>query len=1099
MKQVEALYTASINRMPNLSQLGIASLGPQFQQVASQFIAAAKQIETAATSVTQDVAIMVQQSNANMAAMSANVQKSAAKTASSMSEGAGAVTRFGTAVERAAFRVPAMLLVGSAMIVMLEAIKAPIDFVVRGFENLARQSLPFKIATTDLTEGLTRIASITAKPIFDLILDAMQRLSGWLKENKGWIEQVALALGNLVTAGLQPLLTGLDKKPTGLIEVINVAVTAVGYLVASIKFLSSFNTDADVKFNRPPLKTGIASADAAAQKEFEDQFLKDQGKQLDVRKARFQEYLDDIARISKQSIALSDAASGKVINTIPKVPGVNEGQTSQEIAQEFRNKLANIKTEADTKKKVFEEQANAEVISRRDAYDKIKPILEAERDQVKELITEYQHKMLAATDITNIGNSKARAKQLQLARGSLGGRGEFNQAINDQESSEKQKADKESLDIHKATLAASLKIEEEHYKAEIALIKKSVAEGHKTHEQGADEELALEQTRHEKAITAITGEVFGSGTLGETKQRIALDEEVAKNIATEKSLTQAKTEARRQDIAVLQQYSAAQVKSLIATKEAALQEADALGKRQQHIDLTRQIIALKEAEAQAELKAAQVKAAIDKNDTTGSGAYLNDQKEIARLKAVIEELQKQGRDNRYSNTVLGQQERAEDTGTTKKSFGESLKDALGLDDAKKDWDNANGAVEHMAAVAEMASDAFSSIVGTVNQAIDAYKKGGVLGAAGSLLSSGPLSDALSAIPVVGAFVKPFGQILSSVSSLFSANIQRILNDVKEKIADINTQASLGNITLSEQIKELQREKQSAISQLGGSKKKGAKKELDDLLKTLNNEIAQLQKQQREIITNFNQMVAAASLGSSVMTDWYTTWTQINQQVKQYVDAGGDLNTAAKFLNQQLQQQQQKLQDQLNSGNQTAIGDAIQLNTLIAQRLQMVKDEAATEFGIINADSLERRTSNAVKLGSELSKQRAQYALQLADINNQVSLTQMKVDAEGKIFNINKDLAHLQADSNALTLISLNEQLAKYQDMQKLLLATRGLIFGPGNIPTGARDIFGIPGEPTVAGPITVNVSVNGNNPNGVSARELAQEILAGIRAGRSRY
>jgi hypothetical protein len=1119
LKQVEALYAASLNRMPNLGQIGVATIGPEMQKAATQFTAAAKQIENAATSVTQDVGIMVAQSNANMAAMATAVQKTAAKTKAAMSEGEGAVTRFGNAVERAAFRVPAMVLVGSAMIGMLELIKAPIDFVEKGFDNIANKSIPFKQATTEFTEGITRVASITATPIFDLILNAMQRLNGWLKENGVWIDQVAVSLGKLVSTDLSVLTGALDKRPTGLIETINTALTAMGYLIATVKALSSlaFAGDTDDQKMDKLQKDG-----AKRVHELKAQGLTDsqvfyklaeeqrqaanerEAKQLNDQANVWQTYFDEINKITQQSVELTSSANGAINNKVPTVPGINEGQTSQELAQEFRNKLSLIKTHADEQKKVIEGQANAEVISRRAAFDQIKPILEAERDEVKKLIDLYQNKMLGATDITNIGNSKARTKQLALARGSLGGRGEFNQTFNDQESAEKQKADKEELDIHRITKAAELKVDQEHYAAEIALIHKSVQEGHDTRERGVIADIELENKRHTDALIANNVDKFGPGTVAAARQQAAIKEENARHDETEKKNLAALTEARRQDLAALNAQNAALTASAVALREVQAQEAAAVGNKRLHIQLTKEIIALKLAEAQAELTAARIRAQVDSANPVGSQAYLNDQKEIERLKTVIAQLQKQAADGQFSNSTLGRQERSEDSGTPQASAGDKIKDALGIGDGsvyQQDMKSATTTLEKFAAGAEGVATVFTSIVGTVNQAIDAYKKGGVLGAAGSLLSSGPLSDALSAIPVVGAFVKPFGQVLSAVSSLFSANIQRIVNDINTKVADINQQASLGNLALKDQITELQQEKQDAISQLGGSKKKGAKSQLDAILKSLNVEIAQLQKQQTEIITNFNQMVAAASLGSSVMTDWYTTWTQINQQVKQYVDAGGSLSTAAQFLNQQLQQQQQKLQDSLNSGNQTAIGDAIQLNTLIAQRVQMIKDEAATEFGLINSDSMERRTSNAVKLGTELSKQRAQYALQLQDTNNQIDLENMKVDAEGKIFSINKSIAELQADSNRLTLAALNEQLQKYKDMQTLLANTNGFTYRPGNVPTGVHDVNGIPGEPSVAGTINFNggITITGSGNPSQDANTLMNEIRRNIRAGRSGF
>ncbi len=350
-----------------------------------------------------------------------------------------------------------------------------------------------------------------------------------------------------------------------------------------------------------------------------------------------------------------------------------------------------------------------------------------------------------------------------------------------------------------------------------------------------------------------------------------------------------------------------------------------------------------------------------------------------------------------------------------------------------------------------------------------------------------------AAPLVGA-------AFTAVTALFSMGIQKMVTAINTKISDINNQAALGQITLNEQIQELQQEKQDAIAQLGGSKKKGASAELDKILKSLNQEIAQLQKQQHDIITNFEQMVKAASLGSSVFSDWYKSWVAINAEAKKYVDAGGSAVIAAQYLNQQLSAQRLQLQDQLASGDQTAIADALSLNQLTLQRVQMLKDEAATEFGLINADSQERRTSNAVKVGVELQKQRAIFAQQITDLNNQISLEQQKVAVEGKIFDINKSVAQLQLDSNALTLASLNEQLAKYKDMQKILADTQGLVFGPKNIPGAAGVTLPIPGEPSVNGPTvgTINITVNGSVTD-ANATTLASEMARQIRSGTSGF
>src|SRR4029077_6669348 len=101
--------------------------------------------------------------------------------------------------------------------------------------------------------------------------------------------------------------------------------------------------------------------------------------------------------------------------------------------------------------------------------------------------------------------------------------------------------------------------------------------------------------------------------------------------------------------------------------------------------------------------------------------------------------------------------------------------------------------------------------------------------------------------------------------LFQSGIQTLVTTINDKVAAINLAASTHQIGLAEQIKELQQEEQAAIQQLGGKKK--ASDQLKAILKSLDAEIAQLQYQQHQVIQNFNDMVAAAALGTPVMSQW----------------------------------------------------------------------------------------------------------------------------------------------------------------------------------------------------------------------------------------
>lgn len=1064
MKEVETIYANSIKNMPELGAVGTTSMGKEMQAVAADFTSAAKKIEVAAASVTEDVSIMVSQSNANMATMAEKAQENAAKAASSLTKSTSVMEKFGDQLVRSAVRIPAMLLVGTAIAGIFEAVRAPIDFVVEGLHNLEAQSTSFQETRLQLTNIFGSLASVAATPIFDLLLSQMKELAKWLQDNKVFVDNLALGFGQMAAALISTTVefAKLDVIKESLKGLATILIYGTGAISGLI---NKFGTLA-----------GILSE--FGHKDFYTISGGESNKRINALLDNYVKQEDQNAAAIVQAI---DALNGKANANIPNIQPPTENKAPGEVVAEFRLKLSDIRTASDEQLRAIDKQVSDQLINLTEASNKKTSILEKERGTISTLIDKYKDLAAQAVRREDLGHATEnpekteqhiRAIQETIQRGSIGGQGSYNKSITGQETVAYEKAAKERADIDKAEHVAALKLQEQSYKAEVELVKKAVSEGHMTREAGVLADIGLEKIRHEATIAELSTRKAAPGSLDETNKQNSIDTENQKNNDANTALQRALTDARRQDTIALDAYYAAIAKNNIALKEEAAQEQGVIGNKTKQRELLKEIIALKIAETQAELDAAKARFQEDQ----GTPKARADEQQIATLQARIATLQNQKANATFSSTEIGKQQRAA-AGGLSIDLNDELKSALHLEEVAQDMQNARGSLQQFSVGLEGAVVVIGDIKNAISNAVSAYQSGGALGAAGSLLQDksvdkgitkgvGSLLGTDSPITkMVGQALPLVGSALSLVTSFFSAGIQKMVDTINNKISDINNKASLGQITLSDQIKDLQAEKQDAISQLGGSKKKGAKDELSKILKSLNQEIAELQKQQKEIITNFNQAVLAASLGSSVMTDWYKTWTQINQEVKQYVDAGGSLATAAQFLNQQLQQQQAKLQDDLNDGNQTAIQDAINLNSLLKQRVQMMKDEAATEFGLLNADSTERRTSNAVKLGTELSKQRALFADQLTDVNNQISLGEQKVALEGKVFDINKSLADLQASSNALTLHSLNEQLAKYQDMATLLAATKGMVFGPGNIPTAAGATLPIPGEPTVNGPV----------------------------------
>ncbi len=434
-------------------------------------------------------------------------------------------------------------------------------------------------------------------------------------------------------------------------------------------------------------------------------------------------------------------------------------------------------------------------------------------------------------------------------------------------------------------------------------------------------------------------------------------------------------------------------------------------------------------------------------------------------------------------------------------------------------------------------------LGTFSDVLNAYKQGkaqgGVLGGIGNVLSNtgigqqitGTLGGLASAIPGIGAIAGPIvssiGSIFSFLGGLFTSEARKIAEQIQNQITAINNEYSAGQQTLNATLQQLEAQRQQAIARLSGVK--GGQDQLNKILSQLDPQIDSMKNQMNQTNLNFINSMNALSAGGSNHTDvlaqWVTTWQQINKQVTDYLNAVGvskqSLQAANQFLQLNLRDQQKQLIDQYNQGEQQAIQDAISLNNLIQQRLTLEQSERTTEFGILNGSAEERRASSAVTVAQQLKQQRAQYNLQLVDLNNQITLTQQKVDLEKQVFNIASDTATLQLQSNQLTLYALQEQLQTMQSIAALYKATNGFTF-KGNPLTGTpfisntilppSDQFipglsGSQGVPTDgngflgAGALVVQITlsgVDGTDPTQLGT-SIGQAIQRQLRTGKTQY
>lgn len=351
------------------------------------------------------------------------------------------------------------------------------------------------------------------------------------------------------------------------------------------------------------------------------------------------------------------------------------------------------------------------------------------------------------------------------------------------------------------------------------------------------------------------------------------------------------------------------------------------------------------------------------------------------------------------------------------------------------------AQEKLAVGAQLAANGLASIQGVVNTFKQGRQQGGTLGGVGAVV--GQFSEALSAIPVVGQFLPAIGGILQFVGGLFTASAKRIAENVKKSFQETLERFQAGNLTLIDTITELERQRNDAIIRLSGTK--GGKSELDKILPELDRQIEDLRRRQRQILDDFDSSLDNLRLNSDVLSTISKKWQDINKQVKDYIGAGGDAAKAAEFLSLNLASIRQDAADQLAQAEQEAIGEAIRLNELLEQRAKLVKDFAEQEFNLVNADAIERRQAGSVQRGRQLEELRKQRDEQLAALDQQIRLTNQRVEREREVFNLTNEIASLRRRDEELTLLALDAQIARLKDLKTVVAG----------ITLGANGMFGV--------------------------------------------
>lgn len=694
--------------------------------------------------------------------------------------------------------------------------------------------------------------------------------------------------------------------------------------------------------------------------------------------------------------------------------------------------------------------------------------LKAEKDAVDALAVKYSN-LAAKSGAQPVAIDKFQA---QIHKSTSGVDASSQKGTKDAIAAQQKEVEALSQQHYKAEEAMELA----HYRAMLAIYKEEAAAGLHTKLQVFDQEQALAEKEHAAEVKLIQDEL-NAGGLGDQKRQADLDKLTAIDRAyTDKLSLDARTRIQIANQEAQSEQQAANNIARTKIETAAIESkihnahiADSAKVKQDAIATAKALDNL----AASELREAQAAFLA----ASANGASAEALQKLAEQAAKAEQAKAQAdlnlqtaQDNSSTPFVNQMKQVFQD-------FNESF--TKGNDSFHVNIDNLAGAFE------KGAKTLTSAISGAISAVQSGYSSGGVLGAIG-----GGLSAVGGMIPgPIGSIMSGVGAITSFFGSLFQEEAKHIADSITKAVNKIMQEYSVQQINLVQTIAQVEQQRQDAINELSG--KKGGQKQLDTLLPQLDQQIAQLQFQQTQTLLTFNEQLAVLKTQNDTLGSALSTWQQLNDQMKIYVGAGASAADTLAFMSLSLEKLQKTQQDSLNQGEGQAIQDALQLNQLLLQRVNLEKQFAEQQFALANSDAVERMGTPAITAALQLKQMQLDQKNQLQDLDNQISLTTQRVALEKTVFTIASDTAALEKEQNALNITALQEQVQQWQAMKAIIASITENASGIFSINTGVFTPSTKTGPPLPVAPQPQPISVGTMNVNvgaGVDGKAIGGEI-----------
>lgn len=248
-------------------------------------------------------------------------------------------------------------------------------------------------------------------------------------------------------------------------------------------------------------------------------------------------------------------------------------------------------------------------------------------------------------------------------------------------------------------------------------------------------------------------------------------------------------------------------------------------------------------------------------------------------------------------------------------------------------------------------------------------------------------------------------------------VEKDITELTNRFKDIMSAFNQNTNNLNLAITRMQDLAQQAREMQSHSKKghEDYQKQIDQY----NDQIQQMELQRVQIIREMNQELAKIRAPYG-MQEYLGTLQGIVQQYDKFAGAAKtteELAAANELLVRSLRDYEYELQQKMAQDEQGAIQDALQLNDLLYQRQQLVRQLSDQIAGVMSQGVLTRQLTMAQTKGAQVYEIQVNAQRQLQQMNEQIAAANYRVSLESKIFGL------------AQTRIGLEMQLLVLQNRQ----------------------------------------------------------------------